>query len=246
MSYGTSELSAKEKAAFRFTVFAFGILVGWLFYDEAVIGLLVGISMLPLEGEYKKNVVERRKNTLLLQFKDLLYSMSASVSTGRSIGQALEESLEFCLGTYEKDDYIICELEEMIKKIEQSNVSDIDALKDFAYRSDLEDIRDFVTVCETCKRLGGDFTRALDKSADIIGDKITLEKELKTVMAQKKLESRIVALSPFALIFAVKILSPSYLEPLSVTLTGKVIASVALAMIIAGWLCIERVNRIEV
>lgn len=246
MNYETSELSLKEKAIFRIAVLVLGIIAGWLFYDKAAMGLVIGAALFPLEREYRKSVMEKRKNELLLQFKDLLYSLSSSVSTGRSIGQGLEESIDFCLGTYGEDDYIIRELKTMVKKMKESNVSEMEVLKDFSERSNLEDVRDFVMVCEICKKLGGDLPKALDKGAEIIGDKITLERELKTLMAQKKLESRIIALAPFILILAIKLLSPSYLEPLAVTSSGKVISSIALTMITAGWVCIERVNRIEI
>lgn len=246
VNYENLGLSVREKGIFRIGVLAFGIAAGWLFYDKAAMGLAIGAALFPFEGEYGKNLAEKRKNALLMQFKDLLYSLSSSLSTGRSIGQGLEEAIDFCLGAYGEEDYIICELRAMVKKMKEGNVPEMEVLEDFSQRANLEDIRDFVMVCQTCRRLGGDLPQALDKSSEIIGDKITLEKELRTIMAQKRFESRIVALAPFLLILAVKVLSPAYLEPLTATFSGKVISSIALAMIAAAWVCIERVNRIEI
>ena len=73
--------------------------------------------MLPMEKQYGKFASEKKKEVLLEQFKDLLYSMSAAVSTGRSLGQAIEESAEFWQGTYGEKDYIMIEISGMVRKM---------------------------------------------------------------------------------------------------------------------------------
>lgn len=247
MNYKNAELSIYEKGVLLVGVALTGLISGWLFYDSLVVGAAAGVIIFySVRSPYIKNLTEKRQSVLLLQFRDLLYSVSTAVSAGRSLGQALEESVDFWQGTYDERDYIIIELKDMVRKMRESNMSDIDVLEDLAERSGLEDIRDLVMVCDTCKKAGGDFVRALNKSADMIGDKITLERELKTMMAQKKFEGRVVSAAPFVLIFAIKILSPSYLLPLTATGAGRITATAALAMIGAGGLLIERVNNIEI
>ena len=163
MDYRILKLTAYEKIVFRLSAVGAGILLGWIFYDNLIPGIIIGILLTFSENKYKEFLIAKRKETLLMQFKDLLYSLSSAVSTGRSLGQAIDESINFWRGTYDENDYIIKELKLMSKKMRESNISDIDAFKDFAERSDLDDVRDFMMVCKTCKETGADFTAAIDR-----------------------------------------------------------------------------------
>ena len=242
--YSIWDLSLYEKFLFRTAVLLFSSAAGWIFYDSALIGTAAGVFMLPMEKQYGKFASEKKKEVLLEQFKDLLYSMSAAVSTGRSLGQAIEESAEFWQGTYGEKDYIMIEISGMVRKMKESNMPDVEVLRDFGDRSGIDDIKDLAMVCTTCKATGGDLSKALTDASDLIGDKITLEKELKSITAQKRFEGRIVSLAPFLLILVIRISSPSYLQPLYSN--GRLISTIALALIICGWILIERVNSIEI
>ena len=92
----------------------------------------------------------------------------------------------------------------MTKRMTEGKERDVDVLRNFAERSDIRDIKDLVMVCDTCKNTGGNFTAAVNKCADIIGDKISLEKDLKMISSQKMFEGRIVAITPFLIIFFIK------------------------------------------
>lgn len=243
--YRSLELSIREKAALYISAFTAFAVTGWLFYDSFSWGTIFVPLIFKVKAMYAEALNKKKKEKLILQFKDLMYSVSSYVSSGRSLGQSLEESIYFWKGTYDERDYIIKELKFMVKRMNESMERDIDLLKNFAERSGLEDIRDFVTVCDICKRTGGNFASAVCRCTDIIGDKISLEKELNKVAAQKRFESRVVGIAPFVIIFFIKLASPEYLYPLSHTQTGRAVSTVALLMIGYGWVIIERMNRIE-
>ncbi len=246
MDYRTIELSSYEKIRFRAAMAISGMIIGYLFYDSVIAGAAAGICMFRLEGPYRASLLQKRKQILAIQFKDLLYSMSALVSVGRDIGQALEESETFWKGTYGENDHIIREVREMVRKIRQSNMSDIDVLSDFALRSGLDDAEDLVMICATCKETGADLQKALQRGADIIGDKITMEREIQTIMSQKRFEGRLIAIAPICITAVVKAVSPEYLAPLTQTDAGRMVATLSLILMAAGFLTIERVNHIEI
>ena len=125
-------------------------------------------------------------------------------------------------------------------------MSDLDVLEDFSRRSGLKDIEDMVMVCRVCKKQGGNLQEALINCNNIIGDKISLEKELKTVMAQKKFEGRVVAIAPFLLMTFIKIISPGYVKPLIDVAAGRLLSTISLILIAAAWITRERVNSIEI
>jgi len=243
--YNSFSLSSSQKILFYLVTFTVSLILSWLFYDNLFISSLFLPVLQPIQNIYKNHLIKKRKNTLLLQFKDLLYSLSSLVTVGRSVGQALEDSLEFMRGTYDDSDYIICELNYMTRLMSESRESDISVLEDFAERTSLDDIRDFAAACKICKETGSNMTKAISNTSNIIGDKISLEKELQTAVAQKKFEGRIVAIAPFVMIFTIKIFSPEYLKPLILTAEGRMISTLALVMIVVSWLLIERMNKIE-
>ena len=174
--YDNMGLSNKEIRIFSATITAAGMVTGLLFYNSPAAGFLIVLALTALFPTYKKRTAERKKAELLLQFRDMLYSISASVSLGRSMAQALEESITFWDATYKESDYIMQELKYMTGRIKNSNERDIEVLKDFAVRSGLTDISDFVSVYESCRTTGGNLVQAINRATAIIGDKISLEK----------------------------------------------------------------------
>ena len=123
---------------------------------------------------------------------------------------------------------------------------DVDVNCDIDNRSGIEDVSDFVNVYESCRLTGGDLPLAINRATGIIGDKITLERELKTLMAQKIFETRIVALAPAAIVLLLRIMSPDYLEPMTSTQGGRIVTTFALGLIIMALGMMERINRIEI
>lgn len=224
-----------------------GMAVGWLFYDSLRVGGVLAAVVFPvLKGRYVRWRISRRKQQFLLQFRDLLYSVASSVSVGRSMALALEESITFWQGTYTPKDDIMVELNAMVRQMKESNARDLDVLWDLAERSGLPDVTDFVLVYENCRASGGDLIKAIDRATGIIGDKIGLERELHTLMAQKRFEGRIVMISPFLLMLLLKIVSPGYLAPLTASTQGYMVSTFALGLIGAACFLTERVNHFEI
>lgn len=246
MNYREIDLLLGEKIYFCLFISAVGLVVGWIFYDSLVIGGLITILLYPLEKEYKRYLKMKREQELLLQFKDFLYSLSSTASSGRSIGQGIRESYLFWKGTYTDDDYIMVELKMFIEKMEKSNAEEVYLLEDFAARSGLKDIEDMAMICKVCKRTGSNLAKALQEASNIIGDKIALERELRSIMIQKRFEGYIIAIAPLLLTAMIKIMSPGYLLPLSESNTGRLISTIALTLIVIAWIYIERINRIEI
>lgn len=244
--YRTLKLTNIEKLKFRTGALIAGLVTGWIFYNSLIAGMVAGIIICNAESRYREFLSEKRKNILLEQFRDMLYSVSSSVATGRSLGQALEESILFWQGTYDDSDFVIVEMKQMVREMKESNTSDIDVISDFGKRSGLEDVQDFAMVCKTCKITGANFKKAIDRASALIEDKINLERELHTATVQKKFEGRIVMIMPFLLLLIIKILSPAYLMPLYELPSGRLISTISLVLMAAGSAAIEGVNKIEI
>ncbi len=243
IDYGRWAFSAEDALLLLGFSLGCGLAVGWLFYDSLPLGFAIAVCLLCLKNRYADMRIRQRQQALLLQFRDLLYAISSSVSAGRSMEQALEAALDLWQELYGEKDLMMQELRSMVRRIRQSNETALTVLSDLAARSHLGEMEDFVSVYESCRTSGADLVRAIHRATDIIGDRITLERELRTLMAQKQLECRIVLVSPFAVLLLLKMTSPEYLLPL-MTGDGRIVSTLALGLIAAAGVWMERMNRL--
>ena len=95
INYMELPLRGKEKAIFFLCIITAGLAVGILFYDSLAVSAVTAALLLMAMPQYKEKVVRKHQQELLMQFKDLLYSISASVSSGRNMADALAESKFF-------------------------------------------------------------------------------------------------------------------------------------------------------
>lgn len=240
------KLNEKEKLLFFSVVLTMAAAVGILFYNSLVVSGILAILFSAALPKYKEGILKKRRQEAMSQFRDLLYSISASVSSGRNMAEALREAKTFCGASYEETDYIMLELDHMTAMLENGNATDTEVLYDFARRSGLEDIEDFARAYENCKVSGADLKQAINTAARLIGDKIELEGELKTLLSQKIFEGRIVGISPFIIVLMIRLTAPDYISPMTESSQGLVITTVAVALMLIAAAMTERINKIEI
>ena len=120
------------------------------------------------------------------------------------------------------------------------------ALHDFAQRSGLEEVRSFSEVFRFAKRSGGNLNRILSSAAEQIGEKIEVEREIRTVTAEKRLEQQILNVIPIGICAYLKLASPGYLDVLYRNPAGIAVMTVCLGVYIAAYLISERIVAIEI
>ncbi|NLY71922.1 MAG: hypothetical protein GX076_09645 [Clostridiales bacterium] len=107
---------------------------------------------------------------------------------------------------------------------------------DFAIRSNVEDIRNFVDIYSICKRTGGNMEKVIMKAIDVLLDKIDIKREIHKLTAQKRMESYILTAIPFILLLFLHIVSPNYLSVMYETIEGRIIMTLALFTIVSSLL----------
>ena len=170
----------------------------------------------------------RRKKEIIMEFKDLLYSLSAAIATGRYITEALIDSEANIKMIYGPDSIMYKELVLMNKQITENHIPEEVALMDFAQRSGIEDIRSFVEIYAICKATGGNLQNVIASTSDTIMEKIKLQQEIKNMMLEKQFEGRIVGVIPIIIILFLNLASPSYLAPLYETFLGRIVMTACL------------------
>ena len=219
---------------------------GYIFYGTLLWGLMFPFLYPKMLCVYCRFRAERRKRELLGQFRDLLFSLSASFSTGRHMEEAMEEALVNLQEIYGPKVLLVCELSGMLRKMRQTGQADISVWEDFAARSHLSDIMDFTQVFRAVRETGGDLVFAVNKAAAVIGDKIAVEGEIKTMISQKKLEGRLITAMPVFIVLFLQMTSPDYLEVMYGTFAGRILMTLALSATVLAYVMIERITAIEV
>jgi tight adherence protein B len=192
-------MSFKERIGYTLLAAVAIYLVAFIFYQNYIISLVVSFAALLYPKIRNKDIIAKRKNELNLQFKDMLYSLSSSLSAGKSVEPSFKEVLkDLSIIDPDSNTFIIKEVEYIVRKIEMNETIEA-ALEDFAARSHIEDIENFVDVFQTSKRAGGNIVEIIKNTSNIISDKIEVKEEIDTLLASRKFEQKVLAIMPIML-----------------------------------------------
>lgn len=243
--YGEYHFSAKEGIL---AVLEGGLLIlaiGYFFYRS----LLACVLLLPLFGffvrEKKRELSKKRRQELNVQFKDLVLALSANMKAGYSIENAMREAYRDMEPLYGVDSPIALEIRHMIRGMDNNVVLE-KMLYDLGLRSHLPDIMQFADVFFIAKKSGGNLTEILEKTAEVIEQKIDTDKEIQLMISAKKMEQKIMNLVPFLIIFYVGTTSKGFFDVLYHNLVGIMVMTVCLAFYGAAWRLSKKIVEIEV
>ena len=128
----------------------------------------------------------------------------------------------------------------------ENKESDKVLLRDLAVRSGSEDISDFVQVYITCRNMGGNLEKIIGHTTEILTDKMNIDRVIRTITSQKKVEGRLISAMPLIMLLMLNIFSFSYIEPLYTTLLGRILMTGALAASVYGVYLMEKIADIRV
>ncbi len=245
-TYSSYHLSDGEKYKFLIICGAGLMAVGYLFYHSFIVSLFLACLSCPALVFYRNYLAEKRKRVLKDQFRDVLYSISASVAAGRQMPEALKEAEKNMRLIYTEEALITKELAGMVKRLNEYREPEEKILKDFAQRTGIEDIADFVDIYLTSRETGGDLIKILTKASETIMEKIAIEREIKSVMAQKQFETKILTSIPFIIILFLQLMSPDYLSVMYEGIKGRMLMTAALFGIGISYFWSMKLTRIDV
>lgn len=203
------------------------MVTGYLLYDTWIGGICLSPACFLLYRMYGEWKARRAKRQTLLEFKELLYALSANLKTGYSVENAwLGARKDMCL-LYPQGSRIIKELDIIAAQL-HLNVPIEKAVAAFAERSQLEEIQSFAEVLYTAKRSGGNLVHMMDKTATVIAEKIEVEQEIQTILSGKRMEQRIMCGMPFLMLLYLKITNPEYLAAMYHNWFGIIVMSLCL------------------
>lgn len=190
----------------------------------------------------KEKKIYLRQEKLLDQFRECIMNVAALLQAGYSLENAFLQEKEEMENIYGKESDIYAELA-YIRRGLHINISIEDLLEDFAERSGIEDIVQFAQVVMITKRSGGDMADIMQSTAQRIGRKIELQKEMQTALSARKMEFHIMRAMPFVILAYVNISNPGYFDVLYHNISGIVLMTICLIVFLFSTEMGERILK---
>lgn len=220
-------------------------MIAWFFYHS-------GYAVLPLSGflilwksRTAKKLAEERKEKLVLQFRDFILAVSSGLQAGYSIENAFLEAGRETIELHGEQSLIGQEIKLICHGI-GNHVSLEMLLLDLGRRSDQDDIGDFAEIFSIARRSGGNLREIIRKSAEMTGEKIAVQREIRTILSSRRYEQKIMNMIPILIIAYLQMTSQGYFNALYGNLPGILIMTGALAVYLAAWHISDKMVEIEV
>ena len=197
--YSFYKMSIFERISGYIIGFFAGFAASYVMYKVPVFSLIVGVTLgfvgVPI---YQKYLLNKRQRLILIQFRDLLDSLSNSFSAGKNTPDAFADAYTDIKMSY-GDSPMTNELSIINNGLHNNFVIE-DLLRDLSLRCGIDDINSFAETFAVCNRLGGNLKKVVSESRDIISDKIEIELEIQTTVAGSKNEINIMCAMPFVIV----------------------------------------------
>ena len=250
LNYQVYVPKSSEKLMVSLLLFLVGGAIGLLFYGGlfkvegentlatyiagGIAFLLIGFAAMRfLMPVYLNHCLEKRKVILSKQFRAMLSSLSASMSSGSNVQKAFEDALKDLLMQYSENDYIVKEMREILNGVAQNINIDV-LIRDFGERSSNEDIIFFADVFEVCYRKGGDLKFVIQKTYQSISEKLEISDEIETKLTSNKMQHTVMSIMPIVVVAMLKFTNDTFAENFA-TPAGVLVNTIAIGIFVASY-----------
>lgn len=223
----------------------YAILISIAFYNSIVV-LIISVPIAIVFPFFIKNdYIKKRKDKLLNEFKDFLRILKSFLEASYSVENSFMLSVRELTMLYGKESLMVKELKSMISKLKINKPID-EVFRKFAEKTHMEDIMDFSEVFLISKLHGGNISKIIGNTINVINDKIEVKIEIETVTASKRFEQKMMNLLPFFIIIYMNISSSAFLKPLYTTIEGRLLMTFALVVYFFSIKVSKKILEIEV
>ena len=201
--------------------------IDYLFYKRFLVLLLLLPAGFLLYRVRIRNLGQARRKKLERDFREAISFIAISLRAGYSVENAFleaERDLADVIGT---DADMTREIHRINARIRIS-VPTEEVLRDFAVRSGSEEIGNFASVFYAARKLGGNMAEVTMETAERIGERMDVEREIETSVAAKKYEQRIMSIMPGVILLYMQLTSPGFLDILYTTAFGAFVMTACL------------------
>ena len=223
---------------------AIGVICSFLFYDKWWGLLLLQPYLIYLHKKRLDLFKNNKKRSLREDFKNVVVGLSAALSAGYSMENAFSYVLDEIEGA-EEQNYMEDELKLMLNKISCGSGID-EVMRELGDKSEISEISQLSSLLAIGKKYGGNIIHIFRQFASSMAEKSSIELEINTMIASKKLEGKIMTVMPFMIMLYLRITGVSYSDVLYKSIFGHVFMTVCLGITAGMALAIDRITTITV
>ena len=195
---------------FVLTAFAGGAVLGALVYfftGQVLLGVLSALAGPFLAWNFVKYKVAKRRKAFEAQLPEALSLIASSLQAGHTALRSVQSMVE------ESEPPLSEEFERVVAETALGDPL-VDALERMAQRLDVEDLAWVVQAIRIQQTVGGKLADLLYTLADFMRGREEIRREVKVLTAEGRMSAWVLGLMPVGLFFAVKTMSPGYLDPM--------------------------------
>lgn len=229
IDYEHYQFGRKEIILYGLEAVGIVLFFAYFFYRSLwmVIPLMpVGVFVLKRK---KKELSKKQQNTLKIQFKEAVLSISAGMRAGYSAENAFKEAYKDMVRMFGRQSLICRELAYLLGGM-SNNIPIEKLLQSFGNRSGVEEIKEFGEIFEISKKNGGNIGQIIAQTVDIISRKLEVDREIETLISAKKLEQKIMNIVPFLILFYVDTTTKGFFDALYHNVAGNIIMTAGIAV----------------
>ncbi len=218
-------------------------LFAYFFYRSflAIIVLIPGIWF--YRKEKIKSAGKKRKYVLEQQFKETLLSVQTNLQSGYSIENAFLESYSYIVNLHGKSSDMAKELVWIQKGMANGDTLE-HLLWDLGKRCPNSALEDFANIYSIACKTGSGWSEINMKIITGISQRMELKQEIETLVHGKKVESRMMSIIPFFILFYMDVTSRGYFDVLYHNPAGIIIMSACMAGYVFAFLMSEKITEI--
>ena len=244
-NYDEYYLSIEDLITSSLNILLYIVLISVAFYDSKILLFVLSPLSLVIPFFNKDDFVNKRKEKLLCEFKDFLRVLKSFLEASYSVENAFVLSIKELSMLHGKDSMMVKELKNIVNKLKLNKPIDV-VFRQFAEKTKIDDIMDFSEVFVISKLHGGNVSKIISNTINVINDKIEVKMEIDTVTASKRFEQNLMNLLPFLIIIYMNISSSSFLKPLYTTIEGRLLMTFALVVYFISVKISKKILQIEV
>ena len=191
------------------------------------------------ESPLAKWLDQRRREKFNAQLPEALATMSNALRAGFSIAQAFDSVVE-------QGEKPMSEEFAILQQQLRVGMSFESALESMSERVGSDDLTLVTTAILISRKTGGNVTEIFDKISETIRGRMKIERKVRTLTAQGRLQGIIVSAMPILLGIAMCVLKPKLMIPFLTSMTGILCVAVMTVLIVLGWMMIRKIIKIDV
>ncbi len=246
--YECNMTKGEHMLAYLVFVIAIAVIL-YVYYKSIIVALLGGIIIaIPQEKIYAKSATKKRQNKLRMQFNQFLEIISISVSggSGRSMENAVHDSLRELKMMFNERADIVREIELIVSDYERAGIPMKDGFAELGRRSEIDDIMNFAIIYGTIEGKTSDFGYIITQTHEIIKDKAEITMEIETTISGAKSEAYVMLVLPLIIVIAMTSMGGELMGSLYTSFLGRFAATVGVVCTFASYIISTKATEIEV